>query len=366
MHHAPRRRQPGVSLLLPNRNNARVLDLLLERLVEHTTYENWELVVVDDDSTDGSRELLRRWGDSGRIRNFTLLERDHSGVAASLNAALDASSGEWAVSLDGDATVETPGWLDRMIAFAALDPAVGVVTAAIDFDSGRVHAHGVDIVTPEGLHDRPSKIKEPVGRRTLHIEAKQVLANRTLGNPAEEVDASIGCCMLFRRAIADELGGYDLGWTPVWFEDLDLSLSARRLGAKVFVLPEVRVLHRAGMRGSREAGADGKAEEPTLMRRAAARMLPRAAKEAIAAAIKLDPPPPETYARFRHHYDYWREKWGFDLLNPDMDSVLARYGGTEVCWRYDDGMRAHGERVVAAWEAPPPAGSLPSACGSCS
>jgi hypothetical protein len=222
----------------------------------------------------------------------------------------------------------------------------------VDMDSGRVHAHGVDIVSPEGLHDRPSRIAEPVGQRTLHTEVHQALAKKTLGSPPVEVDASVGCCMLFRRALADELGGYDLGWTPVWFEDLDLSLGSRWLGAKVFVLPEVRVLHRRSIRGSREVGTDGSAPTPTVARRAAAKVLPRAAKERIAKAIKLDPPPPETLARFRHHYDFWRQKWGFDLLNPDMEYVLGRYGGTEVCWRYDDAMRAKGEQIAASYRPP--------------
>ena len=348
----PHEQRPAVSLLLPNRNNVRVLDLVLERLVEHTTYPNWELVVVDDDSSDGSRELLRRWRDSGRIASFTLLEREHSGVAASLNAALEASSGELVVSLDGDASVETPGWLDRMVGFTALDPAVGVVTAAIDMDNGRVHAHGVDIVAPEGLHDRPSTITEPVGRRTLHTSVKPALAKRTLGAPPAEVDASIGCCMLFRRAIADELGGYDLGWTPVWFEDLDLSLSARRLGYKVFALPEVRVLHRRSMAGGREAGSDGSTNAASPARRVAARILPRAAKEVVGRVLGVDARSPEAIARFHHHYAFWREKWGFDLLNPDMDAVLARYGGSEVCWRHDESMRAAGERIVARHGSP--------------
>jgi GT2 family glycosyltransferase len=343
--------QPSVSLLLPNRNNERILDLTLERLAEHTTYPDFELVVVDDDSSDGSREILRRWHDSGGFANFTLLEREHSGVAASLNAALEASSGELVVSLDGDATIETPGWLEKMVRFAQLDAAVGVVTAAIDMDNGRVHAHGVDILVREGFHDRPSKIEEPIGRRTLHTAVTPELTKRTLGAPPAEVDASIGCCMLFKRALADELGGYDLGWTPVWFEDLDLSFSARRLGAKVFALPDVRVLHRRSLRGSREAGSDGTVEGQSIARRLAARALPCATKEEIARRTGMDAPSPEAVERFRHHYGYWCEKWGFDMLNPDLDAALERYRGTEVCWRYDDAMRAHGERIVAEYRA---------------
>ena len=342
-------RRSSVSLLLPNRNNVRILDLTLQRLADNTRYPDWELVVIDDDSNDGSRELLRRWRDSGRIPNFTLLEREHSGVAASLNAGLEASSGEWVVSLDGDATIETPGWLGRMVDFSLSDPRVAVVTAAVDMDNGRVHAHGVDMISPEGLHDRPSSITEPAGRRTAHTNVKQVLARKTLGDPPQEVDASIGCCMLFQRALADELGGYDNAWNPVWFEDLDMSLSARRLGGKVFVLPEVRVLHRQSARGSRDPGADGSAPRQSLARRVAARVLPRGAKEVIARRMGLEDLPPEVIARFHGKYEIWRAKWGFDPLNPDIEAVLARYGETEVCWRYDAAMRAEGERIVAAF-----------------
>ena len=37
--------------------------------------------------------------------------------------------------------------------------------------------------------------------------------------------------------------------------------------------------------------------------------------------------------RLRHHYAYWRATWGWDPLNPDMEAIARRWGGTEVCWR---------------------------------
>jgi GT2 family glycosyltransferase len=337
---------PPVSLLLPNRDNAGVLDLTLSRLAEHTTYPDFELVVIDDDSRDGSRELLRRWRDSGRFRSFTLLEREHSGVAASLNAGLEVASGELVASLDGDATVETGGWLERMVGLLRSDPRVGVVTASITLDTGRVHARGANIVCREGLHDGGTEVAEPVGERTVHsrVRRPRVAELAPVDRPVE-VDASIGCCMLFERALVDEAGGYDLGYTPVWFEDLDLSLSARRLGRKVFWLPEVEVLHRLSMRAAPPSGAARRA-----LRGVAARV-PQRAKDAVVAAARLDKPTEEQLERLRGHYEHWRAKWGFDLLNPDLDAVLERYGGTEVCWRYDDAMRAAGEEIAAGFAA---------------
>ncbi|HVE67604.1 MAG TPA: glycosyltransferase family A protein, partial [Solirubrobacteraceae bacterium] len=163
-----------VSLILPNRNNGPVLDLALERLATHTTHPDFELIVVDDASTDGSLEILRRWRDSRRFERFKLLETAHSGVADSLNQGLAAAEGELVVSLDGDATLETPGWLERMEALLESDPRVGIVSAGIVLDTGRVHAYGVNLVGPLGMHDRPSRPTEPAGRRTLHGNVRRV------------------------------------------------------------------------------------------------------------------------------------------------------------------------------------------------
>ena len=320
---------PSVSLILPNRNNGPVLELALERLLANTTHPDWELVVVDDGSTDESLAILRRWRDSGRLGTMTLVEQPATGAVAALNTALGHARGELVVQLDGDATVETPGWLERMIGVLESGPRVGVVGAGVVFDNGRVHAFGVDLVGPDGMHDRGTRIAEPRGRRTLHSRVHRPRAEDCPERLAvAEVDAVVGCCMLYPRALAEEIGGYDLGFSPVWFDDLDLCLSARRLGSKVLVAPDVRVLHRASLRNPRDRGRGLGA-----LRRAAGRVTPQRAKDAVIAAAGLNRPSPAQLARLHHHYAYWREKWGWDPLNPDLAEISRRWEGTEICWR---------------------------------
>ena len=91
-----------------------------------------------------------------------------------------------------------------------------------------------------------------------------------------------------------------------------------------------------GARGSPSVGASARRFRPKL-------------KRFISHGLNLDRPPREFWARLEHHYAYWREKWGFDMLNPDMDAVLERWGDTEVCWRYRPDMRDAGERIVSAY-----------------
>jgi O-antigen biosynthesis protein len=323
---------------MPNRNNGGILDQTLSKLAGNTGYPNFELIVVDDGSSDSSRQILRRWRDSGRFRALTVIECEHRGVQASLNTAAAAAQGELVAQMDGDATLETPGWLERMVGFLESDRRVGVVTPAVIFGSGHVHAYGVNVICPEGIHDGSTTITEPVGRRTRHYQAKHPKERRMPPPSAPvEVDASIGCCMLFRREIYDEAGGFDEGFAPVWFEDVDMSLTARRLGAKVFLLGDVRVLHQGHLA----------AESPSALRRAA-RRLPQPLKDVVVQVSGANRPTREAHDRLRRHYDHWRRKWGFDLLNPDMDAIFGRYGGTEVCWRYDDDMRSAGEEIAAA------------------
>jgi glycosyltransferase involved in cell wall biosynthesis len=342
---------PAVSLLLPNRDNERVLPMVLERLAANTSYPNVELVIVDDGSTDGSRRIFRDWLDSavfgGEVR---LIEKDNSGAIDTLNAALNAAEGEICVQLDSDASVETPGWLERMLSLMLVDDSVGLVTAKVVMDSGTLQSCGVNVVGPAGVHDRPSRPLEPVGRRRWHhrVERYQEGDGGDAEQRAAEVDACIGCCMMYRRADALAAGGYDPGYSPVWFDDIDLGLSIRKLGRKAFYLPDVRVVHHLDARrpppAPRPLGEVG---------RRMGRRLPGRARDVIEDGLRIDLYghfSREQIKRLEHHYAYWRSKWGWDFNNPDMAEVERRWGGTEICWATDPARSAAGQAIVRAYE----------------
>src|SRR3954453_4858864 len=244
---------------MPVRNRAHLLDRVLERLAENTTYQSVELVTVDDRSEDASVEVLRRWAASGRIADMQVLPNRGAGAIDALNTALAAAEGELCVQLDDDVTVETYGWVEQLLELMLVDDRGGVVTGKVGFDSGGLQCWGVNVVSPAGWHERPMMPSEPVGERRF--------LNRVRDRPQEggggqaerrpaEVDSGIGCCMMYRRDAALEAGGYDEHYSPVWFDDVDLCIAIRRLGLKAFCLPDVRAIHHFAARGGEHRRAD--------------------------------------------------------------------------------------------------------------
>ena len=354
----PQRRSPSVSLLMPNRDNATVLDVVLQKLVAHTQYPDVELIVVDDGSTDGSREILRRWQATKRFGgDVHLVEHEHTdgGVVDALNAGLAVARGELVVQLDADASIETPEWLSPMVSFFVSDERVGVVTARVVFDTGELQACGIEVVGPEGYHDRGSEVAEPVGRRTLHhiVRRFQETEWPPWGELAE-VDGAMGVCMMYRREAALAVGGYDRGFAPVWLDDLDLSISLRREGFKVFYFPDVRAIHHLGKRARPDEQPPPPGRMQTVaddVRHAVRAVLPQPALAGLVHMLKWDRGPRSYRRNISEHYRYWRRKWGWDILNPDVAAIQRRWGATEICWRSNPEMRQAGQKIITAFRS---------------
>ncbi|MGZ5850773.1 MAG: glycosyltransferase family 2 protein [Methyloceanibacter sp.] len=119
---------PLVSVVLPTRNRR---DLLRRAIasVENQTYANWELLIVDDASSDGTRDVLGEMADA-RIR---CLRGDGNGVCAARNVALAQARGELIAYLDDDNLMDR-GWLKSIVWAMEQQPETKVIYAAFVVD----------------------------------------------------------------------------------------------------------------------------------------------------------------------------------------------------------------------------------------
>lgn len=127
----PVRSSPLVSVVLPTRNRASLLPRAIGTVLAQR-YPNWELLVVDDGSTDGTADVLAACDDP-RIRSFTGLGR---GACAARNIALAAARGELIAYLDDDNRMH-PGWLQSVVWAFEQRPEVDVLYGAIVVDDLR-------------------------------------------------------------------------------------------------------------------------------------------------------------------------------------------------------------------------------------
>ena len=120
----------------------------------------------------------------------------------------------------------------------------------------------------------------------------------------------------------------------------------------MFLLPEVEVTHRTNMRNPRHELSRIERLREWVRARADAGVPNRLKRRLTQRSSSEGPCPRESpyrVATLSRHYRYWESKWGFDPLNPEMAKVLTRWGGTEICWAYDDEKRTAGKRIIARY-----------------
>ena len=119
-----------VSIIMPSYNTAKFIDETIESVLKQT-YTNWELIIVDDCSTDSTDEVVKKYLSDSRIKY--LKNEKNSGAALSRNKALREAKGKWIAFLDSDDLWE-PDKLSKQIAFMKNNNAHFSYTNYIEID----------------------------------------------------------------------------------------------------------------------------------------------------------------------------------------------------------------------------------------
>jgi GT2 family glycosyltransferase len=214
---------PGlVSVVVVNWNGADYLAECLES-VRAQTWANRELLVVDNGSTDGSREWLR----ANAAGQFRLSELEtNTGFAAGVNVGILAARGEFIALLNNDAVADSE-WLAALLE-KTVPPAVGMVASKILFYERRnVIDKAGHLFYPDGLNR---------GRGAGDADTGQF-------DRSPEIFFPDGCAALYRRSMLEDVGMFDAQFFA-YGDDADLGLRARWRGWQCVYAPRARVYHR--------------------------------------------------------------------------------------------------------------------------
>jgi glycosyltransferase involved in cell wall biosynthesis len=213
------RQADKVSIVIPAHNEGENLVDTVHCVLENTAYPDFEIIVVDDDSTDGSSGRLSSiFGNESRVG---IVRAEGVGVANARNLGATCASGEILIFLDGHCYAP-PNWLSGLIEPLA-DTRVGMVGPAI-----ATMCHGSD-VRGLGMNWRDASLEaEWLGQR---------------GNTPYPVPLLGGACQVVRKEVFETLGHYDSGMTRFGSEDLELCLRYWLMGYEVRVQPQTVVYH---------------------------------------------------------------------------------------------------------------------------
>lgn len=229
-HAAPKDLLSGLtSVVMPNLNGFPHVKEALSSLKRHTS-GNYELIVVDNGSTDGSLEWLRQQ------KNVRLMEMGRNiGAPAARNRALENVRGDAVLFSDND-VIFTPGWHETLLAHLHAWPDIGIVGPMSDYVSGRQKSN---------LLPGPGK--------NLDEFAKSFHSARE--GEHDYTSRLILFFMLCRRELIDRIGGIDERYGRWGFEDDDYCIRARRAGWQLRIAKDCFVRH-LGSRTAKTANID--------------------------------------------------------------------------------------------------------------
>jgi len=216
-----------VSIVVPVFNKVEYTKNCLRSLYRVTPHSMFELIVVDNGSTDGTLEFLKRF--FKEHRNITIISnKENLGFAKACNQGAKRARGRYIVFLNND-TILLGGWLEELVKVAENEANVGAVGAKLLFPDGTIQHAGV------AVSDHPLPINP------FHVFYK-FPSNHPDANVFRDFQAVTAACMLVPKKVFDELGGFDEGFLN-GYEDVDFCFRLREAGYRVVYTPRSVLYH---------------------------------------------------------------------------------------------------------------------------
>lgn len=220
---------PLVSIIIPNKDHVDDLDKCLKSVCGTSTYRNYEIVVVENNSTE--EETFRYYEQIQCLyKNLRVINwKKEFNYAAIHNFAVPNCRGEYLLLLNNDTSIITPDWMEQMLQYAQRDD-VGAVGAKLYFPDDTVQHAGVVI----GMGGVAGHIFSGTPRAEYGYQARLI--------SAQDLSAVTAACMMIPKKIYEAAGGFDERY-KVAFNDVDLCMKIRSLNKKIVFTPYAELYH---------------------------------------------------------------------------------------------------------------------------
>jgi glycosyltransferase involved in cell wall biosynthesis len=267
------------SIIIPCWNQLAFTRQCLQSVFRHTRLA-FELIVVDNGSTDGTGAYLAGVADAARVPVTVIGNATNQGFPAAINQGLKAARGGYLVLLNNDVVV-TDGWLDQLVALVEAqtdlhkevqeeqeadggrDSTAETVREGATKDSKNTNGEkskgcglGIGLVGPMSNYAAPPQLAGEINYRDM--EEMQTFARRWRDEHRGQwftAGKLSGFCLLMKRAVYEAIGGLDERFGMGFFDDDDLALRARQAGFELAVAHDLFV-HHFGSRTFQGNGVD--------------------------------------------------------------------------------------------------------------
>lgn len=245
--------EPRVAVVIVS-FNTRELTLAAVASVRACSGVDPEVWVVDNASADDSAPALRE-----AYPDVHLIELDANvGFGRANNVALERAAAPYVLLLNSDATFASEDGLARLVGYLADHPRVGVVAPRLQDPAGHLEY---------SARARPSVIGELARVGGVHHLLPRGVRERLLGSEFRDHRRTgpagwlTGACLLVRREVLDEVGGFDRA-IFLYGEELEWCWRVGRAGWALHLVPDVVVVHRRGASSGAARAADGTRPDP--------------------------------------------------------------------------------------------------------
>ena len=221
---------PLVSIVIPVFNQLEYTKKCLNAIFKNTRYAPFEIVVVNNGSSDGTTDFLQSL--QSKTKNLKVVQnKTNLGFARACNQGARVAAGTYLVFLNNDTEVQ-PYWLVKLFETAHNDPQVGAVGAKLLYPDGSVQHAGV-------LITRDERNGNPLAPWHIHLGKN---GNDARVNVPYRYQAVTGACMLLKKEDFVVVNGFDENYHN-GYEDVDLCFKLGQLGKTIVYQPAARVIH---------------------------------------------------------------------------------------------------------------------------